>query len=155
MSRLYDMKTKRTTGLKGLAPELIKLERKTSRTVLSKVATVLRRRMVQKLSTRGGPSAPGDPPARDEGHLRSVIGKDRPRRKDEIFTVAVGVGEGKAAARKVAELKAEGVEIFAIAVVHEHGGFFNGRRYPARSFARSAEEEVVAEIDSVLRQAFR
>ena len=153
MSSLFGIGVKRTTGLEGLGPELIKETRKVGRSALSKVSTVLARRMRQKLSKRGSPSGPGAPPARLEGALRDSIGKDRPRRDGDKMSVAVGVGIGKAKARKVEEWKAKGVNVYKYAILHELGGIFHedGRRYPARSYARAAEEETEAEIDSMLR----
>ena len=149
---LFDVAVKRTTGLEGLGPELIKETRKVGRSALSKVSTVLARRMRQKLSKRGSPSGPGEPPARVEGALRDSIGKDRPRRDGDKMSVAVGVGIGKAKARKVEEWKAKGVNVYEYAILQERGGIgADGRRYPPRSYARAAEEETEAEIDSMLR----
>ena len=155
MSQLFDVGVKGTTGLEGLGPELIRETRKVARSSLSSTSTVLRRGMVRKLSKRGGPSAPGSAPARVEGALRDSIGKDRPRRDGDKFSVDVGPGVGRAKARKVEAQKAEGVNIFEYAALHEFGGIgADGRRYPPRSFARAAEEEAEAEIDSMLRAAF-
>ena len=68
--------------------------------------------------------------------------------------VHVGPGEGKAAARKVAALKGEGINVFEYALLQEHGGVFHedGRRYPPRSFARRAEEEAESEISAILER---
>ena len=87
------------------------------------------------------------------GALRSTVGKDRPRvdRDGDVF-VDVGIGVGAAKARRVAELKGEGINVFIRATVHEHGGVFHGRRYPARSFARRAEQEAEAEISAILQR---
>lgn len=143
----------RTEGLVGLSGELLKETRKSGRSALSKSSTVLARRMRQKLSKRGSPAAPGEPPARVEGALRGVIGKDRPRRRDDLLFVLVGVGVGRAKERKVEEWKAKGINVYEYALLHERGGIgANGRRYPARSFARTAEEESEVEIDSMLRE---
>ena len=151
---LFGIRATRTTGLEGLGPELIRETRKVGRSALSKVSTVLARRMRQKLSKRGSPAAAGSPPARVEGALRDAIGKDRPRRKGDSFSVLVGVGVGKAKERKVDEWKAKGVNVYEYAALHEHGGIgADGRRYPARSYARTAEAETEAEIDSMLQAA--
>ena len=153
MSQLFDIGVKSTTGLDGLGPELIKETRKVARSALSKVSTVLRRGMVQLLSKRGGPSAPGSAPARVEGALRDSIGKDRPRRDGDTFSVHVGPGEGRAKAAKVAAQKADGVNVFEYAPLLEHGGIdAGGRRQPPHPFARPAEEETEAEIDSMLQE---
>ncbi len=147
MSALLAIRTGATTGLGGLSAELLAAERKASRTLLSKAGTILARKMREKLSSRGGPSRPGDPPARVTGQLRSVIGKDRPRRRGETMSVLVGVGVGKAKERKALELKGQGHNMWAVGALHERGGIgAAGRRYPARSFARRAEEEAEAEI---------
>lgn len=149
---LFGIGVKQTTGLEGLGSELIRETRKVGRSALSKVSTVLARRMRQKLSKRGSPSAPGEAPARVEGALRDSVGKDRPRRKGDEMSVTVGPGVGKAKQRKVDEWKAKGVNIYEYATLHEHGGIgADGRRYPPRSYARAAEEESEAEIDSTLR----
>ena len=159
MTQLYDVGVKSTTGLDGLGKELIRETRKVARSALSKASTVLARRYRDKLSkrSRGGPSAPGDPPARLTGALRSTVGKDRPRRDGDKFTVAVGIGIGKAKARRVEELKGKGVNVFEYAALLEHGGVFHadGRRYPPRPFARPAEEETEAEIVSILEAILR
>ncbi len=154
MSQLYDIGVKSTTGLEGLGPELIRETQKVGRSALSKVSTILARRMRQKLSKKGSPSAAGEAPARVEGALRDSIGKDRPRRDGDELRVTVGVGVGRAKAAKVAEWKAKGVNVFEYALLHERGGAFHadGRRYPARSYARAAEEETEAEIDSMLQE---
>lgn len=151
MSELLTFRTAQTIGLKGLGDELIKEERKTSRTLLSKAGTILARKMREKLSKRGGPSRPGEPPARVMGALRDTVGKDRPRRRGERMFVAVGIGQGKAKTRKASEWQSRGVNVYAYALLHERGGFgANGRRYPARSFARAAEEEAENEIVALL-----
>ena len=154
MSSLFGIGVKQTTGLEGLGPELIKETRKVGRSALSRVSTVLARGMRRLLSKRGSPSAPGEPPARVEGALRDSIGKDRPRRDGDTMYVAVGPGVGKAKERKVEALKGEGINIYEYAYTHEHGGVDKaGRRYPPRSYARRAEEETEAEIDSMLQAA--
>ncbi len=154
MTQLFSVGVKNTSGLEGLGPQLIKETQKVGRSVLSKTSTVLAARMRQKLRKKGGPSSPGEPPARVDGALLSSIGKDRPRRDGDKMSVAVGVGIGKAKARKVAEWKEKGVNVFEYASLHEYGGTgADGRRYPARSYARSAEAETEDEIDSMIRAA--
>lgn len=151
MSRLLDLRTARTEGLQGLSDELIKEERKRSRQLLSKSGTILARHMRNNLSKRGGPSRPGEPPARVTGALRDTVGKDRPRRRGELMSVAVGIGQGRAKLRRVDFWKAQGINVFEYALLHERGGFgADGRRYPARSFARLAEEQAEAEIVALL-----
>ncbi len=153
MSPIFGIGVKSTTGLEGLGPQLIRETQKVGRSALSKVSTVLARRMRQKLSKRGSPSSPGSPPARVEGALRDSIGKDRPRRDGDTLSVTVGVGVGRAKARKVQEWKAKGVNVFEYAALQEHGGIgANGRRYPPRPYARTAEEETEAEIDSMIQE---
>ena len=150
---LFGIRVAQTTGLEGLGPELIKETRKVGRSGLSKVSTVLARRMRQKLSKRGSPSSPGEAPARVEGALRDAIGKDRPRREGDTLSVLVGVGVGRAKSRKVEEWKSKGVNVYEYGLLHEHGGIgADDRRYPARSYARAAEEETEAEIDSMLQE---
>ena len=144
-----------TTGIDGIAVELLRDAIAVSKSALSKASTPLRRGMVRLLSRTGGPSAPGEPPARVTGALRSTIGKGRPVVEDGDVVVHVGPGEGKAAARKVAALKrGEGINIFEYALLQEHGGVFHedGRRYPARSYARRAEAEAEAEISAILQR---
>lgn len=155
-ARLYDIGVKGTTGLRTADKDIREMQ-KDARRALSKTATILRRAYVQKLSKRRGPSAPGDPPARVAGALRDTVGKDRPRRDGDNFSVAIGIGEGKAKANKVAEWKAKGINVFEYAALQEHGGVFHadGRRYPPRPFARPAEEETEAEIRSLLEEELR
>ncbi len=148
---LFSLRTKETLGLHDiLGPQLLKETRKVGRSTLSKAGTILARRMRQLLSKRGGPSRPGDPPAKVLGVLRSTVGKDRPRRRGDLMYVDVGIAAGKAKERKAIEQKAAGHNVYAYAKVQEEGGFYpNGRRYPARSYARRAEMEVEAEIVSL------
>ncbi len=142
-----------TTGIDGIAVELLRDAVAVSKSALSKASTPLKRGMVRLLSKRGGPSAPGEPPARLTGAMRSTIGKGRPVVEDGDVVVHVGPGEGKAAAGKVAALRAEGTEIFAALVLHEFGGIgADGRRYPPRPFSRPAEEEAEGEISAILER---
>ncbi len=158
-----------TTGIDGISRELLRDAIAVSKSALSKAATPLKRRMVQLLSVKGGPSSPGQPPAQVTGALRSTIGKGRPVVEDGDVVVHVGPGEGKAAARKVTQLKSgavttsfggvtatatgKGIDIFAVLVLHEYGGIgADGRRYPARSYARRAEAEAEPEISAILER---
>ena len=151
--QFYDIGVKSTTGLQTVDRDIREMQ-KGARRALSKSSTILARRMRDKLSKRRGPSAPGDPPARVEGALRDTVGKDRPKRDGDNFSVTIGIGEGKAKANKVAEWKAKGINVFEYALLQEHGGVFHedGRRYPPRPFARPAEEESEAEIAAILER---
>ena len=147
--------TATTEGLEGFGDELLRGTMKVAKSTLSRAATPFARQMRNNLSKRGGPSRPGSPPARDRGHLRSTVGKDRPRVSDDgtEVSVAVGIGVGKAKAAKVAELKGQGVNVFEFAILHERGGIgADGRRYPPRSYARLAERQVEAEVDAILQE---
>lgn len=142
-----------TTGIDGISVELLRDARAAAKSALSKAATPLKRGMVRLLSVEGGPSSPGQPPAKLTGELRSTIGKGRPVVEDGDVVVHVGPGEGAAAARTVSALKGEGIDIFAPLVLHEFGGIgADGRRYPARSYARRAEAEAEAEISAILQR---
>lgn len=142
-----------TTGIDGISEELLGDARAVAKSTLSKAATPLKRNMVRLLNVTGGPSSPGQPPAKLTGELRSTIGKGRPKLEDGDVVVHVGPGEGKAAAGKVAALRAEGTEIFAALVLHEFGGLgADGRRYPARSYARRAEQESEGEISAIIER---
>ncbi len=147
--------TATTEGLEGFGDELLRGTLKVAKSTLSKAATPFARQMRNNLSRRGGPSRPGSPPAKDEGFLRAAVGKDRPRVADDgmSVSVAVGIGVGKAKAAKVAEQKGQGVNVFEFAILHERGGIgADGRRYPARPYARLAEAQVEAEVDQILRE---
>ena len=140
-----------TTGIDGIARELLRDTLAIARSALSKASTPLARRMRNKLSQRGGPARPGDPPARVTGALRDTVGKDRPRVDEGDISVDVGIGVGKAKARRVAYWKTQGINVFEYALLHEHGGIgANGRRFPPRPFARPAEEESEGEITAIL-----
>ena len=142
----------RTEGLQGLGRELLRDTRKAARSTLSRASTPFARRMRDNLSRRGGPSPPGQPPARVEGALRDVVGKDRPRRDGDEMSVAVGIGVGRAKQAKAAEWQAKGINVFAYAKLQEVGGIgADGRRYPPRPFARTAEEEIEAEVAAILQ----
>lgn len=145
--------TATTEGLEGFSDELLAGTMKVAKSTLSKAATPFARHMRNNLSKRGGPSRPGQPPAKDEGFLRAAVGKDRPRvhKSGLEVSVAVGIGIGKAKAAKVAEQKGQGVNVFEYAILHERGGIgADGRRYPARSYARLAEAQAEAEVDVIL-----
>ena len=152
---LFSIRTKETLGLQDvLGPELLKETRKVGRATLSKAGTILARVMRQKLSARGGPSRPGDPPAKVLGVLRSTVGKDRPRRRGDKLYVDVGIAAGRAKTRKAIEWKAKGHNVYAYAKLQEEGGLgAGGRRYPARSYARAAEMEAEREIVSLFESA--
>lgn len=153
---MFGLRVVQTTGLDGLSDQLIKETRKAGRSALSKAATPLASAMRKNLSKRGGPSRPGGPPARDEGALRGTVGKDRPRRDGDNMSVAVGIGVGKTALRRANEWKAKGINVFEYAILQERGGIgADGRRYPARSFARLAEEQAEPAIDAILTEALR
>lgn len=146
-----------TEGIEGISHELLSDTRAIAKSALSKAATPLARRMRQLLSHRevgGGPAPAGDPPARVTGALRDTVGKDRPRvDRDGDIGVAVGIGVGKAKARRVEFWKGEGINVFEYAPLHEHGGLgADGRRYPPRPFARTAEEEAEGEIVAILEK---
>ncbi len=152
MTFIIDVKT---TGIDGIAQELLRDTRAITKSALSKAATPLARRMRDLLSRTDGPSSPGEPPARVSGALRSAVGKDRPKvdRVGDVF-VHVGIGVGAAKARLVAKLKGEGINVFEYAALQEYGGIFHadGRRYPARSYARRAESESETEIAAILQR---
>ncbi len=147
--------TSTTQGLEGFGEELLRGTLKVAKSALSKAATPFARQMRNNLSKRGGPARPGDPPARLEGALRDTVGKDRPRASADGLEVAVGIGigVGKAKAAKVAEWKGKGINVFEYAVLHERGGIgADGRRYPPRPYARTAEAQVEAEVDAILQE---
>ena len=153
---LFSLRASTSSGLEGFGDDLIVATRKVASSTLSRAATILARAYRNKLSKRGGPSRPGDPPARVTGALRDTVGKDRPRRDGAEMSVAVGIGMGRAKAARVAHWKAEGINVFEYAALHEHGGVgADGRRYPARSFARAAEEETEQEIVQLMEAELR
>lgn len=153
---LFSLRTKETVGLEGLGDELVRETHKVGKSTLSKASTILASRMRKLLSSRAAPSQPGDPPARVEGALRDTIGKDRPRRAGDTITVKVGVGQGRAKARKVDYWKSQGINVYEYASLLEHGGRGAGHReYEARPFASRAEEETAAEIDALFESTLR
>lgn len=146
----------RTTGLQGLDKELLADTRKVARSTLSKASTPFAKRMRDNLSKRGGPAPPGEPPARVTGALRDTVGKDRPRRDGDEMSVAVGIGVGRAKQAKAEEWRSKGINVFAYALLQERGGIgADGRRYPPRPFARTAEEEVEPEVVAILEEGLR
>lgn len=144
----------RTVGLENMAAELLEETRKDALGPVARAGQRLAERMREKLSARGGPSRPGDPPAMEEGALRDSIGRTGPFSDPGRVQVAVGVGVGDEAARRVADWKSKGINVFEYADLHENGGTgADGRRYPPRSFARAAEAELEAEITADLERA--
>ncbi len=141
----------RSEGLFGLSAELLKETAADVRPLIARAAERLERRMRGKLSVPNGPSQPGDPPAVDQGALRDSIGRTGPFTRPGSVAAAVGVGVGDEATRRVAEWKSRGVNVFEYADLHENGGMGGvggSVRYPARSYARSAEAELEASIVS-------
>lgn len=150
------MKATETFGLDGLGADLIRETRKIARPLVGKAGNILRKRIKDKLKKRGGPSRPGDPPAREEGALLSVIGRDRPRRLGDTFSVEVGVGAGKSAIARAEKWKGDGINVYEYAWLQEHGGIgADGRLFPARSYVRAAAEEVEAQIEQLFIAALR
>ena len=143
-----------TVGLEGLAEELLEQTRKDALAPVAQAGQRLVDRMREKLSVRGGPSRPGDPPAMEEGALRDSIGRTGPYSDPGRVQIAVGVGVGNEATRRVAEWRSKGVEVFEYARLHEEGGVgAAGRRYPPRSYVRASELELQAEITADLERA--
>lgn len=140
----------RTEGLDGILAETLQKETAAvARPLVARAGERLMRRMREKLSTRGGPSRPGDPPALDTGALRDAIGRTGPFTEAGAITSAVGVGVGREAEARVRAQQGSDINVFDYADLHENGGFGGPGgtvRYPPRSFARAAEAEVEAQI---------
>lgn len=137
----------RTEGIQGLGAELLKETQEDVRPLIAQAGEKLVARAREKLDVRGGPSRPGDPPAKEEGALQDSIGRTGPFTRPGTVELAWGVGVGDEAARRVDEWKSRGINVFEYADLHENGGTgADGRRYPARSFVRSTELELEAGV---------
>lgn len=139
----------RTEGINGMSAELLKQTEKDARPLVARAAVKLYRRIYEKLSVSTGPSAPGDPPAMDQGALRDTLGRTGPFTRPGTVSAAVGIGVGDEATQRVAEWKSRGINVFEYALLHEvggHGGEGGQVRYPARSYLRTSEAELEAEI---------
>lgn len=139
--------TGRTEGINGLGLELLKQTEKDTLPLIARGGEKLVRRAREKLDIQGGPSRPGDPPAKEQGALQDSIGRTGPYTRPGIVELAWGVGVGDEALARVNEWKSRGVNVFEYADLHENGGTgADGRRYPPRSYIRSTEAELEAEV---------
>lgn len=148
----------RTEGLEGFARSVIDETKRDARRPLSQGGDILPTRARQKLGSRGGPSRPGDPPARVLGALQDSIGRNSAYIKhgEDVVELAWGVGVGDDAERRVRAWLARGVDVFAYAKLHEEGGRgADGRRYPQRSYLRSTEAEEEGRVFRHVERAFR
>lgn len=137
----------RTEGIDGLGAELLAETQEDVLSLIARAGEKLVRRAREKLGVGGGPSRPGDPPAKETGALQDSIGRTGPYTKPGTVELAWGVGVGDEALARVNDWKSRGVNVFEYAELHENGGVgADGRRYPARSFARSTEMELEAEV---------
>lgn len=139
-------------------PEAIEQTRKDLLSPLARVADRFIELARRKLSVRGGPSRPGEPPALNEGMLRDGIGRTGPYSDPGTVEIAWGFGVGEEAMRRIEEhasRRGESVgEMFAIANLHEAGGVgADGRRFPPRAYIRPTEEELSAQVDADLQRA--
>lgn len=139
----------RTEGIAGMSAELLTQTEKDARPLVARAAVKLYRRIYEKLSVSNGPAAPGEPPAMAEGALRDTLGRTGPFTQPGTVSAVVGIGVGDEATRRVAEWKERDVNVFEYALLHEEGGLGGegGQvRYPARSYLRTSEAELEAEI---------
>lgn len=150
---MFSVRTE-TTGLAGLAESLLAETRDDLRPVVDSGGRKLEERARQKLSHRGGPSRPGDPPARETGALGDSIGRSEVRTASGEIEIEWGVGAGPSALARMRNWISRGVDVPAYAKLHEEGGVgAGGRRYPARSYLRSTELELEPAIDADLERA--
>ena len=153
---MIDLEPVSTTGLRGLANELLRETHDDALSPLARGAEEMAERMRSELGRSGGPARPGDPPAKVRGALQDSVGRTAPFDDGDGLAVLVGIGVGDEAQAKVDSWLGRGVEVLAYAALHERGGFgADGRRYPPRAFARVAEEASEATFDSELARAFR
>lgn len=143
-----------TTGLAGFAKRLLRDTEQDALSPAARSAELAVRRARQKLSSRGGPSRPGEPPAMEEGALHDSIGRTGPFTRPGTVEIAWGVGIGDEALRRVNEWKAKDINVFEYAKLHEEGGTgADGRRYPPRSYLRSTEAEIEAQVTREIQGA--
>ncbi len=139
--------TSRSEGLEGMGVELLEETRDDVRPLLARAGERLVSRARQKLDVSGGPSRSPAPPAMETGALRDSIGRTGPFTTPGVVELAWGVGVGDDALRRVNDWKGRGVNVFEYASLHERGGTgADGRRYPVRSYIRSTELELEADI---------
>lgn len=151
----------KTTGVKGISQELLQRTASDVGPALIRGADRMVERTKAKLSVRGGPSRPGEPPALHEGMLRDGIGRsDLIVAKSGGIGIAWGFGVGQEA---LARLKGHAArrgtdlgEMFAIANTHEFGkvDYEMTRTHPPRPYVRPTEAElqdsVVADIEHAM-----
>jgi len=142
----------RTTGVDEMTSELAEEVLANAEKSVGEGARVLGREMKRLLGKRRGPSAPGQPPAREEDWLWRCVGWTRAKRYGDKVQAKVGIGFGRGYSALQAAL-AQGVNPFEYAWTHEYGGISGKNRttrLPPRPFARPAEVRVESEVVRIL-----
>ncbi len=153
---MFAIDARTTGGVKGLGRELLRETHDDVLSPLARVAVAMVERMRAELGRSGGPSRPGDPPAKVTGALQDSVGRTAPYDVVDGVAILVGIGVGDEAQARVAAWKGRGEDVLARAALHERGGFgADGRRFPPRPFARIAEEAAEPKLDGELARAFR
>lgn len=138
-----------TEGLNGLGLELLEQTADDVRPLIARAGQKLVELARKKLDVLGGPSRPGEPPAKETGALQDSIGRTGPFTRPGTVELAWGVGVGDEATARVAEWKSKGINVFEYAKLLEEGGTgADGRRYPPRPYIRSTESELEAQLES-------
>jgi len=149
-----------TRGVKGISRELLEETARDVGPALIRAADRMVERTKQKLSVRGGPSRPGEPPALREGMIRDGIGRSEliVARRGGIG-IGWGFGVGPEALAKIklhaARRGTDLGEMFAIANTHEFGkvDYDLARSHPPRPYVRPTETELQAEVVSDIERA--
>lgn len=146
----------RTEGAKGIGRDALRETHEDVLSPLARTAVKMVDEMRSNLGKAGGPSRPGEPPARETGALQDSVGRTAPYDDGDRVVIAIGIGVGSEAQARVDSWRGRGEDVLAKAALHERGGFgADGRRFPPRAFARVAEEAAEPTLDAELKRAFR
>lgn len=145
-----------TEGMEAMLESVVEENLEDAFSAVAEGGEMFTRAIRRKLGREGGPSAPGQPPAKDRGALQDSIGRTGPFIERGVVTLVVGVGVGDEALARVNAWKSKGVNVFEYAHLHEVGGIgADGRRYPARSYVRSTEMEIEGRLDRLWRRRLK
>lgn len=141
-----------TSGVDEMVEDLVEEQLKVGEKQVTEAASVLAKEMRRLLSKRRGPSAPGEPPRREEDWLWRGIGYERAKRRGAEISSRVGLGFGLGY-KELNRAKAQGVNPFDYAWTMEYGGI-SGKtrttRIEPRPWARPAEAKVESEVVRIL-----
>lgn len=125
----------RTEGLKAMAESAGREALDDSIPLADEAGEMMLDLSVRRLS-RPAPSAPGQYPGRESGHLAASMGWKPAKRSGRTVVGIFGLGVGPRGRRGLAAARAAGTNVFEAYGIHEFGGTRQGIRIPPRPFIR-------------------